>query len=123
MTKTKGWPPLRGGGDPIDLGLGDIKTFLWGYDAPEIFEVEGVKHNRMAHVTAAVDDIVLTLAAPLRPEDDSRPIARVLFRSMRTLRREKAPVDIFAIRAAALEGKPYLELCARVGSVESSGER
>jgi hypothetical protein len=117
VTDAKNWPALHPGGDPIDLGLGDIKTMIWGYDAPELFEVEGVKMNRTMYVTAAIDDFVLTLGAPMRPEDDARHTGRVLFRSMRTLRREAAPIDIFAISAAAQAGKPSRETCSRVGAL------
>jgi hypothetical protein len=112
----EGWPDVRPSGGPIDLGLGDVKTMLWGFDAPELFEVDGVRMNRMAYVTAAVDDVVLSIASPLRPDDDSRPVARVLFRSMRTLRRERSPVDIFAISAAVQEGKTVPGTCSRVSA-------
>ncbi len=115
VAKAKEWPHLRPFGDPIDLGLGDIKTMLWGYDAPEIFEVEGVGMNRMVYVTAAIDGFVLTFASPMRPEDDSRVVARVLFRSMRTLRREPSPVDVFAISKAAQDDKALPAACSRVG--------
>jgi hypothetical protein len=116
VADAKAWPDVRPSGGPIDLGLGDVKTMLWGFDAPELFEVDGVRMNRMAYVTAAVDDVVLSIASPLRPDDDSRPVARVLFRSMRTLRRERSPVDIFAISAAVQEGKTVPGTCSRVGA-------
>ena len=112
----QGWPNLRPTGDPIDLGLGgDLRTWFWGLDAPELFEVEGVKVNRVAHLSVAVDDVVLTLASPLRPQDDFRPAARVMSRAMRSLRRSPTPIDVFALQDAALAGKLDSEFCARVG--------
>ena len=117
VAKGKNWPVLHPGGDPIDLGLGDIKTMLWGYDAPEPFEVEGVTMNRTMYVTAAIDNFVLTLGAPMRPEDDARHTGRVLFRGMRTLRRETGPIDVFAISGAAQAGKPMTEICSRAGAL------
>ena len=111
----QGWPNLQPTGDPIDLGLGGgLRTWFWGLDAPELFEVEGVKVNRVAHLSVAVDDVVLTLASPLRPQDDYRPAARVMSRAMRSLRRSPTPIDVFALQDAALAGKLDAEFCARV---------
>ena len=116
VAKGQGWPNLRPTGDPIDLGLaGDLKTWFWGLDAPELFEVEGEKVNRVAHLSVAVDDVVLTLASPLRPQDDFRPAARVMSRAMRSLRRSPTPIDVVALQDAALAGKLDAELCGRVG--------
>jgi len=70
--------------------------------------------NRVAHLSVAVDDVVLTLASPLRPQDDFRPAARVMSRAMRSLRRSPTPIDVFALQDAALAGKLDSELCARV---------
>jgi hypothetical protein len=116
VASTHGWPKLKPEGEPFDLGLeGDVKVWFWGLDAPEPFEVEGVKVNRVAYVTAAVDDVVLTLASPLRPEDDPGPVARVMSRAMRSLRRSPSPIDVFAVQETALAGKLDPAFCARVG--------
>ena len=116
MAKRRGWknlPPPSG--QPIELGLSrDIKVWFWGLDAPEPFEIDGVKVNRVAYLSVAVDDVVLTLASPLRPQDDFRPAARVMSRAMRSLRRSPTPIDVFALQDAALAGKLDSELCARV---------
>lgn len=116
MTGSHGWPKLQPEGQPLELGLdGNVKVWFWGLDAPEPFEVEGVTVNRVAYVTAAVDDVVLTLASPLRPEDDPNPVARVMSRAMRSLRRSATPIDVFAIHETALAGKLDPAYCARVG--------
>jgi hypothetical protein len=116
MAKKRGWPALRPQGAPMDLGLGrDIKMWFWGLDAPEPFDVDGVKVNRVAYVSVAIDDVVLTLASPLRPEDDPGPIARVMSRAMRSLRRSPAPIDVFAVQETAISGKLDPAFCARVG--------
>jgi hypothetical protein len=115
VAQGQGWPNLQPTGDPIDLGLGgNLRTWFWGLDAPAAFEVEGVKVNRVAHLSVAVDDVVLTLASPLRPQDDFRPAARVMSRAMRSLRRSPTPIDVFALQDAALAGKLDPEFCARV---------
>jgi hypothetical protein len=112
----RGWPDLRPSGEQIDLGLGsDVKTWYWGLDAPEPFDVEGIPVNRVAYLTAAIDDVVLTLASPLRPEDDPAPAARVVSRAMRSLRRTPSPVDVFAIREAVVADKLDPAFCARAG--------
>jgi hypothetical protein len=117
MAQRRGWknlPPPSG--MPIELGLpGNIKVWFWGLDAPEPFDIDGVKVNRVAYVSAAVDDVVLTLASPLRPEDDPNPVARVMSRAMRSLRRSPAPIDVFAVQETAMAGKLDPAFCARVG--------
>jgi len=117
MAKRRGWknlPPPAG--QPIELGLSrDIKVWFWGLDAPEPFEIDGVKVNRVAYLSVAVDDVVLTLASPLRPEDDPDPVARVMSRAMRSLRRSPSPIDAFAVQETAMAGKLDPAFCARVG--------
>ncbi len=117
MAKRRGWknlPPPSG--QPIELGLGgDIKVWFWGLDAPEPFEIDGAKVNRVAYLSVAVDDVVLTLASPLRPTDDPDPIARVMSRAMRSLRRSASPIDVFAVQQTANAGKLDPAYCARVG--------
>jgi hypothetical protein len=115
VAHAKNWPALRPGGAPIDIGLGDIKTMMWAYDAPELFDVQGVQMSRMMYVTAAIDDFVLTLGAPLQSGDDAARTAGVLVRGMRTLRREATPIDVFAVSAAAQANQPMPETCSRVG--------
>lgn len=116
VAKGRGWSDLRPEGNAIDLGLGrDIKTWYWGLDAPEPFEVEGVKVNRVAYLSVAVDDVVLTLTAPLRQEDDPARAARVMARAVRSLRRSESPIDAYALQDAALAGKLDPAFCARVG--------
>jgi hypothetical protein len=117
MAKRQGWknlPPPSG--MPIELGLGgDIKLWFWGLDAPEPFEVDGVKIDRVAYLSVAVDDVVLSLASPLRPEDDYDPVARVMSRAMRSLRRSPSPIDVFSVQETAMAGKLDPAFCARVG--------
>jgi len=117
MAQRRGWknlPPPSG--MPIELGLsGDIKVWFWGLDAPEPFDVEGVKVNRVAYVSVAIDDVVLTLASPLRPEEDPNTVARVMSRAMRSLRRSPSPIDVFAVQETAMAGKLDPAFCARVG--------
>jgi hypothetical protein len=117
LARRQGWknlPPPSG--QPIELGLGgDIKTWVWGLDAPEPFDIDGVEVNRVAFLSVAVDDVVLTLASPLRPEDDPGPIARVMSRAMRSLRRSPSPIDVFAVQETAMAGKLDPAFCARVG--------
>jgi hypothetical protein len=116
MAERRGWknlPPPSG--QPIELGLGDIRVWFWGLDAPQSFEVEGVKVNRVAYVSVAVDDVVLTLASPLRPDDDPNRTARVMARAMRSLRRSPSPIDVFAVQETAMAGTLDPAFCARVG--------
>jgi len=117
MAKRRGWNNLQTpSGQPIELGLGgDIKVWFWGLDAPELFEIDGVKVDRVAYLSVAVDDVVLTLASPLRPEDDPDPVARVMSRAMRSLRRSPSPIDAFAVQETAMAGKLDPAFCARVG--------
>jgi hypothetical protein len=117
MAKRAGWKNLQPpSGQPIELGLGgDIKIWFWGLDAPQPFDVDGVKVNRVAYLSVAVDDVVLTLASPLRPEDDPDPIARVMSRAMRSLRRSASPIDVFSVQETAMAGKLDSAFCARVG--------
>jgi hypothetical protein len=117
MAQRRGWknlPPPSG--MPIELGLGgDVKVWFWGLDAPEAFDVEGVKVDRVAYLSVAVDDVLLTLASPLRPEDDPNAVARVMSRAMRSLRRSASPIDAFAVQETAMAGKLDPAFCARVG--------
>jgi len=116
VASAHGWPKLKPEGEPMDLHLGDgVKIWFWGLDAPEPFEVEGVKVNRVAYVTAAVDDVVLVLASPLPPEDDFGPAARVMSRAIKSLRRSPGPIDVFAVQETAAAGKLDPAFCARVG--------
>jgi hypothetical protein len=117
MAKRRGWKNLAPpSGQPIELGLGsDVKVWFWGLDAPAPFEVDGVKVNRVAYLSVAVDDVVMTLASPLRPEDDPNPVARVMSRAMRSVRRSPSPIDVFAVQATAMTGKLDPAFCARVG--------
>jgi hypothetical protein len=117
MAKRRGWTSLPPpSGQPIELGLGaDVKVWFWGLDAPEPFEVDGAKVNRIAYLSVAVDDVVLTLASPLRPADDPNPVARVMSRAMRSIRRSSSPIDVFAVQQTAMAGKLDPAFCARVG--------
>jgi hypothetical protein len=116
MAKRQGWNLQPPSGQPIELGLGGgMKTWFWGLDAPQPFEVDGVKVNRIAYFSVAVDDVVLTLASPLRPADDPDPIARVMSRAMRSIRRSPSPIDVFAVQETAMTGKLDPAFCARVG--------
>lgn len=117
MAQRRGWTSLPPpSGMPIELGLaGDIKVWFWGLDAPAPFEVDGVKVNRVAYLSVAVDDVVLTLASPLRPDDDPNPVARVMSRAMRSVRRSPSPIDVFAVQETAMAGKLDPAFCARVG--------
>lgn len=117
MALRKGWKNLPApSGQPIELGLGgDIKFWFWGLDAPAPFEVDGVKVDRVAYFSAAVDDVVLTLASPLRPDEDADRVARVMSRAMRSIRRSSSPIDVFAVQETAMAGKLDPAFCARVG--------
>ena len=117
MAKRRGWTNVPApSGQPIELGQsGDIKMWFWGLDAPAPFEVDGAQVNRVAYLSVAVDDVVLTLASPLRPEDDPNPVARVMSRAMRSVRRSSSPIDVFAVQETAMAGKLDPAFCARVG--------
>jgi hypothetical protein len=101
----KHWSSLRPYGDPIGQ-VREFPMFLWGYDAPEPIQVEGAKVNRMAYLGIAIDDVVFTMAAALRPGDDPGGVGRVLSRVARTFRRSQGPVDVFAISRALKPGVP-----------------
>lgn len=90
-----GWTGFRPAGAPLDLGTG-VPAMLWGYDAPTPLDVMGQSVTRMMYLTAAVDDVVFVLAAPLRPGDDPGRIGRTLRNAMRTLRKSPVPVDPLA---------------------------
>jgi hypothetical protein len=91
------WPTLDPSGSALDLGLADVPTMLWTYEAPTKFEVFGQEVTRMMYVTAAVDDVVFSIAAPMRAGDDPRAVAHVIGKSMSTLQRSPVPVDIHDI--------------------------
>jgi hypothetical protein len=117
MASRRGWknlPPPSG--QPIELGLaGDMKVWFWGLDAPAPFDVDGVKVDRIAYLSVAVDDVVLTLASPIRPNENPDPVARVMSRAMRSVRRSPSPIDVFAVQETAMAGKLDPAFCARVG--------
>ena len=90
--REQGWTAFRPAGGPVDLGTGFPAGF-WGYDTPAPLDVFGVKVTRMAYLTTAIDDRVFVMAAPMRPGDDPRVIARTLRAGMGSLRRAREPID------------------------------
>jgi len=93
------WPTLDPSASAIYLGLADVVTMLWTYDAPTKFEVLGQEVTRMMYATAAVDDVVFSIAAPMRAEDDPNVVGGVIRKSMATLRRSANRVDVRDIAA------------------------
>ncbi|HVT07520.1 MAG TPA: hypothetical protein VHO67_08685 [Polyangia bacterium] len=112
VAEVKHWSSLRPYGHPVGQ-VREFPMFLWGYDAPEPVLVAGAKVNRMLYLGIAVDDVVFTIAAALRPGDDPGGVSRVLARVARTVRRSQGPLDVFAIAGALKPGVPAAD-CSRV---------
>jgi hypothetical protein len=87
-----GWTGFRPTGAPLDLGTG-IPAMLWGYDTPTPLNVMGQSVTGVMYLTAAVDDVVFVLSAPLRAGDDPARVGRKLRDDVRTLRKSPSPVD------------------------------
>lgn len=106
----RGWTNFRPTGAPAELGTG-IPAMLWGYDAPTPLDVMGQTVTRMMYLTAAVDDVVFVLSAPLRAGDDPGKVQRTLQDAMRTLRKSPSPVDPVAFSQKLQAAPPPWEGC------------
>jgi hypothetical protein len=94
--RQNGWTGFRPTGAHLDLGTG-IPAMLWGYDTPTPLDVMGQSVTRVMYLTAAVENVVFVLSAPLRAGDDPARVGRKLREAMRTLRKSPSPVDPFAL--------------------------
>jgi hypothetical protein len=110
-----GWTGFQPTGAPVDLGT-DVPAMVWGYDAPTPLDVMGQSVTRMMYMTAAVDDVVFVLAAPLRSGDDPGRIGRTLRNAMRTVRKSPAPVDPVAFSRQLLAAPQPWEGCRDQGN-------
>jgi hypothetical protein len=90
--RQNGWTGFRPTSAPLDLGTG-IPAMLWGYDMPTPLRVMGESVTSVMYLTAAVEDVVFVLAAPLRPGDDPARVSRTLHDGVLTLRKSPWPVD------------------------------
>jgi hypothetical protein len=93
---------------------------IWGYDAPSAFEIFGQSITRVLYVTAAIDDIVFVISAPMRASDDPRLVARVIRRSMSTLKKGKEPLNVRNLSAELKGGRRPWKGCdaASANSIE-----
>jgi len=97
--KVNGWPPISVETCAPSLQLNGMEILAWSYRAPRPFELLGQTVTKVAYLTAAIDDVVFVLAAPLRESDDDRLAAKVMGESLRTLRRTRPPLDVFEVSA------------------------
>jgi hypothetical protein len=92
----RGWPKLQPLGDPIDLGTG-VTAWVWGFDTPKPYDLFGQTITRVLFTTVAVDDVVFSLAAPMRANDDVRHVADVLRGILVSLHRSPEPIDVVTL--------------------------
>lgn len=98
-SRVNAWPPLKATSTPVDYGIPGMAALMWGYDVPGKLQVLGQAVDRMAYVTAAIDDAVLVLAVPLRPGDDVKGPAQKVGQVMRSVKRLDRPLDTQALSA------------------------
>jgi hypothetical protein len=98
-SRINAWPALQVTSTPLDYGISGMAALMWGYDCPGKLQVLGKSVDRMAYVTAAIDDAVLVLAVPLRPGDDVKGPAQKVGQIMRSVKRLDHPVDLQALSA------------------------
>jgi hypothetical protein len=103
-TKKRGWPAVKASGSVVPMNLPKVVTMAWGYEPPTPFTIFGQSITRVLYATAAVEDKVFVMSAPMRTEDDPRQVASVLRRSLKTLTREPQPVDPAALAAGIKSG-------------------
>ena len=97
----KGWERLEiaeGGGEVTPAPPG-TSMLMWGLDLPTEIDVKGVRVNRIAFVTAAIESVVLVLAVPLAVGGDPREPAQKLGSIMRTVRRSLDRIDLGTLAA------------------------
>jgi len=97
--KTSGWPPLTPSGGPIELERDGVTAAMFGFDVPGPLEVMGATIDRVAYVTAAIDDTIFVMAVPLRPGDDLQPMAQKTRQILGTIERRAEPLDMNAVAA------------------------
>jgi hypothetical protein len=98
-SRVNSWPPLKATITPLDYGVPGMAALMWGYDVPGKLQVLGQEVDRMAYVTAAIDDAVFVLAAPLRPGEEVKGPAQKTGQIMRSLKRLDRAVDLQALAA------------------------
>ena len=96
IRKTKGWPEFTGAGagGRLDFGRSDLDAMMWGLDLPSEVEVLNQRVSRLAFVTAAIDNAVLVLTVPLRPDDELRTPAAKTGAAIRSLKLLSQPLDV-----------------------------
>jgi hypothetical protein len=95
IRKAKGWAELKGAaGGRLDFGRSDFEAMMWGLDLPSEVEVLSQRINRLAFITAAIDNAVLVLTVPLRPDDDLRIPAAKTGAAIRSLKLLAQPLDV-----------------------------
>jgi hypothetical protein len=100
-------PPTIG---KIDLGV-EFPTMTWIVDATGDAEVLGVKIAHLLYVTAAIDDVVFVMAAPMRSRDELGVVGPSLQRSLRTLKKVSRPTDILKLSKEVRESPPPWKGC------------
>lgn len=114
LKRTKEWPGLKAKeGGPLDVGTAEVQSLMWGVDLPAEVEVRGQMVNRLAFVTAAIDDSVLVLGMPLRASDDTRLTAAKAGSMLRSIKRLPGPLDLDAFAAELKASKPPWKGCPR----------
>jgi len=97
LRQSMGWSAVEvAGGGLLSAGASD-EAAMWGLDLPSDMDVMGQRVDRLAFVTAVLDDAVLALTLPLKAGADVRAPALKAGAIMRTLRRLSAPVDVVAL--------------------------
>jgi hypothetical protein len=99
LAKKPGWAAMQ---TPtignIDLGV-SFPSLVWIADATGNVEVLGQQIRHLVYVTAAIDDVVFVMAAPLRSHDELGAVGPTLQRSLRTLKRMSQPTNIRSLSA------------------------
>lgn len=99
ISRQHGWPPLRPSTTPVAFGVPGVDGLLWWSPLPGPYKVMGADIVRMVYVTAAIDDVVFVISAPIRPHEEMAPALQKIQRVMKSLRRTTAPLDIGAVSA------------------------
>ena len=111
LAKKPGWAGMqRPTIGKIDLGV-PFPSLVWIADATGDVEVLGQKIGHLLYVTAAVDDLVFVMAAPLRSRDELGVVGPTLERSLRTLKKMSRPTDIHSLSAEIRSSKTPWKGC------------
>jgi hypothetical protein len=101
-SKQNGWPPLRiSNTSALNLRpLADIPVVAWELEVPRDLELLGQKVERVGYLSAAIDDVVFTLAVPLSAGQDINVAVAKAASAMQTIKRLPRPLDLVEVSTA-----------------------